>query len=114
MSRLATHWTIQSASTTLRVHNVTIRRLILSGEIKGEYRGGRWIIPVEEMRNFIGDSSTRFYTPVEIEQLLLCSKETIKGEIAKGALRSVKVGKLIRVSQLALDDYMSYLSTSQQ
>lgn len=56
----------------------------------------------------------KFYTPQEIAEKLKVSKLTVYDLIKKGELEAVKIGKIYRISQEALDNFLKKSTATNQ
>ena len=48
----------------------------------------------------------RFYTPAEVAELLKTTRRTVYNWIEKGQLKSVKAGKLVRITRADLEEFI--------
>ncbi len=53
------------------------------------------------------EEEVRMYTCEEVAQKLSMSESFIRREISKGALKAVRLGRLVRVPEAALAEYLS-------
>lgn len=48
----------------------------------------------------------RFYTPAEVAELLKTTRRTVYNWIEKGQLKSIKAGKLVRITRADLEEFI--------
>ncbi|MFC1656442.1 helix-turn-helix domain-containing protein [Patescibacteria group bacterium] len=100
-------YTLEQVAKLLKVHRTYVSSLIASGQIKAIKIGRSYRISESDLFEFLGGETKEVYTVSELAKLLQLHRNSIVKLINSKKLQGIKIGKLYRVTDQALENFLN-------
>ena len=99
-------YTLAQVAKLLKVHRTYVSGLIVKGDIKAYKIGRSYRISESGLFEFLGGEVKEVYTVPELAKILQLHRNSIVKLIKNKKLQAIKIGKLYRVTDRALEKFL--------